>query len=60
MARFHRLFKIMALLTCGVATMWGAGSCLPYDFYANLLGDSIIATIVSTVAGSVATAATGG
>ena len=55
MNRFHRLWKVVALASCGgVFWMWGAGSCLPYNFYSDLLGNSIISTFASTIAGTLA------
>jgi hypothetical protein len=55
MKSWNRLLKVVALVACGGAMfMWGAGSCLPYNFYSGLLGDAVIATIVSTISGTVA------
>lgn len=55
MNRWHRFWRVAALVSCGGALwMWGAGSCLPYNFYSTLLGDAIIGTVVSTVAGTLA------
>jgi len=55
MTRFHRIGKIVALAGCGgIFWMWGAGSCLPYNFYSSLLGDTIIATAASTIVGALA------
>ncbi len=55
MSRLVRWSKIMALLgSGGMLWMWGAGSCVPYNFYASLLGDGIIATFVSTIVGDAA------
>ncbi len=55
MSRFHRPLKVLALATCGgVFWILGAGSCLPYNFYSTLLGDSIIATFTSTIVSAIA------
>jgi len=54
MSKFWRLTKMMALIGCGgMLWMGGTGSCLPYNFYASLLGDTFIAGIVGVVAGSI-------
>jgi hypothetical protein len=61
MKRWHRFLKVATLATCGGAMwMWGAGSCLPYNFYSNLLGDAVISTAVSTVSALVAGSLVGG
>lgn len=56
MNRFRHFCKALVLASCGgIMLMWGAGSCLPYNFYATLLGDSVtafVSTIVGTVAGN--------
>lgn len=55
MKSWNRLVKVVTLVTCGGALlMWGAGSCLPYNFYSSLLGDAVIATAVSTISGALA------
>ncbi len=55
MSRFHRPLKVLALATCGgVFWILGAGSCLPYNFYSTLLGNSIIATFASTISTTIA------
>ncbi len=52
MHRFNRFIKVMALLAGGgMLWMWGAGSCLPFNFYSGLLGNSITAGVVTIVNG---------
>jgi hypothetical protein len=38
----------------GTLLAWGAGNCLPYNFWSGLLGDTIIAGAVGTIVGNVA------
>ncbi len=55
MRRFNRLTKLIALATCGgMFWMWGAGSCVPYNFYAGLLGNTIVAGFVGTIVNGIA------
>ena len=53
-----RLSKWVALATVGgFLLMGGAGSCLPANFYAGLLGDTIVSTVVNAVVNAGLTAA---
>ena len=53
-----RLSKWIALATVGGFLLaGGAGSCLPENFYAGLLGDTIISTVVGAVLNAGLTAA---
>jgi hypothetical protein len=56
LSRFRHVLKVMVLASCGgLFWMWGAGSCLPYNFYSNLLADSVISSFVSTIVSGIAT-----
>jgi len=50
MSGLTRWCKLAGLVSCG-GIMWilGAGSCVPYNFYADLLGNTIITGITSAV-----------
>ncbi len=52
-----RLFRMLGLLGCGgLLWMLGAGTCVPYNFYSSLLGDTIITGVASAVLSNVLTA----
>ena len=55
MRKFFSSWKFMALAgLTGMLWMWGAGSCVPYNFYASLLGDTIIAGAAGTIVSNLA------
>jgi hypothetical protein len=51
------ILRVASLAGCGgLLWMWGAGSCVPFNFYADLLGNTIITGVTSAVLTSVLTA----
>lgn len=55
MARLIRGVKTVTILgSSGILWAAGAGSCLPENYWTTFLGDTIIATAVSTVVGAIA------
>ncbi len=48
MARVYRCMKWVALLSVG-GTLFAANGCLPANFFAGLLGDTIVTGITSAV-----------
>lgn len=58
MCALARLFKPTRLVSCGgLMLIWGAGSCVPANFYADLLGNTVIAGVTNAVLTSVLAAA---
>ena len=54
------MWKVLVLSVLGGSLlMWGTGSCLPYNYYASLLGDGIIGVFISTLVGNQANAING-
>jgi hypothetical protein len=54
------IWKVLAISALGGSLLlYGSGSCLPYNFYSSLLGDSIIATFIATLVGNQANAING-
>jgi hypothetical protein len=57
MRRFSSLLKTLCLIGCGGALwMLGAGTCVPYNFYASLLGDTVITGVTGAALSSFLTA----
>ncbi|GMV95873.1 MAG: hypothetical protein HRF43_08690 [Phycisphaerae bacterium] len=55
--RTIRYAKWLAVVTTGTCLLWGAGGCLPEDFWPAFFGDTIIAGVGSALLASALTSA---